>query len=64
MKFLKYNIGIVITAIFMAAMAYKEFMNPRYGKENVPMIYLGITILLVILLVSIYLQYFRKKRKY
>lgn len=46
----------------MAAMAYKEFMNPRYGKENVPKIYLGISILLVILLVSIYLQYFHKKR--
>ncbi|WP_149240141.1 hypothetical protein [Dyadobacter sp. 32] len=62
MKFLKYNIGIIVTAIFMAAMAYKEFMNPRYGKENVPKIYLGISILLVILLVSIYLQYFHKKR--
>lgn len=61
MKFLKYNIGIIITAIFMAVMSYQEYRTPRYGKENVPLIYLIISVTLVILLTFIYFQYFSKK---
>lgn len=61
MKFLKYNVGIIITAIFMACMAYKEFVTPRYGRENVPKIYLGIAVILTLLLVTIYFKYFHGK---
>lgn len=63
MKFLKYNVGIIITAIFMAIMSYQEFAHPRYGKESVPRIYLAMTVGLIILLVIIYLKYFYKKAK-
>jgi|GEM_PF-6810261 len=63
MKFLKYNIGIIITAIFMGVMTYQEFANPRYGKESVPRIYLGMTVGLIILLILIYLKYFHKKAR-
>ncbi len=61
MKFLKYNIGIIITAIFMAVMSYQEYRTPRYGKENVPLIYLIISVTLVLLLTFIYFRYFNKK---
>jgi len=63
MKFLKYNVGIIITAIFMAAMAYKEFEHPRYGRGNVPKIYLLISIVLTLLLIWIYMRYFKDEVK-
>ena len=61
MKFLKYNIGIIITAIFMAVMSFQEYRHPRYGKENVPLIYLIISVTLVIILTFIYFRYFAEK---
>lgn len=61
MKFLKYNIGIIITAIFMAVMSFQEYRHPRYGKENVPLIYLIISVTLTIMLAIIYFRYFHKK---
>jgi hypothetical membrane protein len=64
MKFLKYNIGIIIVAIFMACMSFQEFRNPRYGRENVPGIYLVISVVLTLLLVFIYTRYFHKKSKF
>ena len=63
MKFLKYNIGIIITAIFMAAMTYQEFANPKYGKANVPKVYLAMTVGLIILLVLIYFKFFHRKAR-
>lgn len=61
LKFLKYNAGVLVTAIFMACMAYKEFQHPRFGRENVPKIYLAFSIVLVILMVLIYFKYFHGK---
>jgi len=61
MKFLKYNIGIIITTIFMAAMSFQEYRTPRYGRENVALIYLIISITLVLLLTFIYFRYFNEK---